>query len=274
MDVGKLKHERDSARREVRTISVDNRGKISELRSHFSKASELKVLRDKENSLANEFRGKRDSLKEQISASKQKLSQMRGKMRSEGAGRNPAAIQEEVERLEWILQTEDLSPKEEKDLSKKIKDLLKQMPQAQGFQQLLKDYSAERASLGKLIEQEKHFHEKALEHSKKAQAAHGSLIAESKSITSLQQSISKSMELLKEKEGAAEEKHEALVKSVGERKLKEMEERQRELRNEARIMQAQQKKLENKAKAIYDRLKAGEKISREEMMVLQQSGIL
>ena len=90
----------------------------------------------------------------------------------------------------------------------------------------------------------------------------------------LQQSLSQTMELLKEKEGAAVEKHGELVKVVGERKLHEMEERQREMRDEARRMQAQQRKIEDKARAIYGRLKAGEKISREEMMVLQQSGIL
>ncbi len=274
MDVSKLKQERDSARKEVRTISVDNRDKISQLRAHFAKASELKALRDKENSLANEFRKKRDSLKDQIVSSKQKLSEMRGKMRSEGSGRNPAAIQEEIERMEWFQQTEDLNAKEEKELSKKIKELLKQMPQAQGFQQLLKEYSAERDKLKKLIEQEKGFHEKTFEHSKKAQASHDALIAESKKISALQQSLSQTMELLKAKEGAAVEKHGELVKVVGERKLHEMEERQREMRDEARRMQAQQRKIEDKARAIYGRLKAGEKISREEMMVLQQSGIL
>ncbi len=274
MDAGKLKQERDSARREVRTISIENRNKITQLRSHFSKASELKALRDKENAHANEFRKRRENAKGQIASSKQKLSQMRGKMKAEGAGANPAAIQEEVERLEWLQQTEDLSPKDEKELSKKIKELLKQMPQAQGFQQLLKDYSAEKEKLKKLIEEEKRFHEKVVEHSKKAQESHEALLAESKKITASQESISKAMELLTQKEVLQEEKHGELVKIVGERKLREMEERQREMREEARRLQAQHKKIENKAKAIYDRLKAGEKISREEMMVLQQSGIL
>lgn len=274
MDVRKLKQERDSARREARGISIENRKKISELRQGLTKAGELKALRDKENAQSSGFRKKRDELKGRIDESKLKLAEMRGKMKQAGGGHNPAAIQEQIERMEWVQQTEDLSAKEEKELSKKIKELLKQMPQAQGFQQLLKDYSAEKENLGKLIKQEKELHEKLVEHSKKAQAAHDSLIAESKKISSTQESIAKSMEMLKEKEGAAGEKHGELVKAVGERKLKEMEEQQRRMRDEARRLHAQQKKIEDKAKAIYDRLKAGEKISREEMMVLQQSGIL
>ncbi|MFH1056243.1 MAG: hypothetical protein V1717_00375 [Candidatus Micrarchaeota archaeon] len=273
MDARTLKQERDSARREVRTIATANRDRIGELKQLFSKATELKLQRDKENSLAKEFREKRDGKKGQIDGCKAKLSELRGNMQSAGGGKNPMAIQEQVEQLEWYQQTEALSPKEEREMSKKITELRKQLPHAKEFQQAIAEYSQERKKLSTLISEERALHEKMLEHAKKAQDSHDKLIQTSKKIEGAQKSISATLEVLKEKEDVASEKHGELVKAVGEKRVREMEEYQREQAEKTRLQQAQHQKVVAKAKEIYERFKEGKKITSEELLVLQQSGL-
>lgn len=274
MDFHDLKKERDDAVKEVRTISVENRKKIGDLKQSFAKAGELKATRDKENGLAAEFRKKRDEAKAKADECKKKLFELRGKITAAGGGKNPTAIQEQVERLEWIQQTESLNAKEEKELAKRIKELMRELPQAEGFQSLMREYSAERDKLKKIFEEEKRYHEKMLEHSKKAQATHEALMAESKKIKHLQESVSSAMEVLKQKEGVADEKQVELVKTVGEKKLQEMEEHQREHAEEVRRQHAQHNKILEKAKEIYEKFKSGKKISSEDLTVLQQSGLV
>ena len=273
MDATKLKGERDEARREVRTIASDNREKITDLKQLFSKASQLKASRDRENHLASEFRQKRDAKKNELSPLREKLSEFKKKLSASGSG-NPAAIQEQIERLEWFQQTESLNAKEEKEMSKKIKDLRKQLPQAKEFHQLLADLSQTRKELGKLAEEEKALHEKMVEHSRKGNELHAELLQTSKKIDGVQKSISAAMELLKQKEGVAGEKHGELVKAVGEKKMREMEDRQRHQADEARRLHSDQQKIRSKAQKIYDRFKAGEKISTDELLVLRESGLL
>ena len=268
-----MKKERDEARSEVRAISSDNRNKITELRQLFSKATQLKASRDKENSVSNDLRQKRDGKKEEIAKLKENLSAIKAKLSQAGAG-NPMAIHEQIERLEWFQQTESLSAKEEKEFSKKIKDLRKQLPEAKEFQGLLMELAETRKALGKLIDEEKALHEKVVEHSRKADHLHKDLLQDSRKIGDVQKSISTAMTLLKEKETDAGEKHGQLVKAVGERKLHEMEQRQRHQAEETRHLQAQQNKIVEKAKKIYGRFKSGEKISTDELLVLSESGLL
>ena len=167
-----------------------------------------------------------------------------------------------------------MSQFEEKEFSKKIKDLRKQLPAATEFQGLLRELSETRNALGKLIEEEKALHEKMVEHSRKADQLHKGLLDDSKKIGEVQKSISTAMTLLKEKETDAGEKHGQLVKAVGERKLHEMEQNQRHEAEEARHLQAQKNKIVEKAKKIYARFKSGEKISTDELLVLSESGLL
>ena len=273
MGVREIKQERDDLRKEVRSISSDNRQRISDLKGLFLKAGDLKSSRNRENELSNEFRLKRDSKKEEILALKAQVSELRKKISSAGGG-NPLALQEEIEHLEWIQQTEASSPREEKEFAKKIAELRKQMPQAREFQQLYAEYSQVKAKLGKLIGEEKALHDKVVEHSRKADDSHKQLLAESRKIDGIQKNISSSLEFLKEKEGMADEKHKELVNVAGERKIREMEEHQKEQREHAKRMDAQQRKIVEKGKEIFDRFKGGGKISYEEMLVLQQSGLL
>src|SRR3989344_7877880 len=210
MDAGEIKRERDDLRKEVRSVSSENRKRISDLKELFLKASDLKASRNRENELSNEFRAKRDAKKEEIAKLKEQSAELRKKISSAGGG-NPLALQEEIEHLEWIQQTEASSPKQEKELAKKISELRKQLPQARDFQQVLSEYSQLKAKLKKLFDEEKRFHEKTVEHSKKADGLHKQLLKESKKIDEIQKSISSSLEFLKEKEGMADEKHKELV---------------------------------------------------------------
>ncbi|HLC38432.1 MAG TPA: hypothetical protein VJI71_03195 [Candidatus Norongarragalinales archaeon] len=274
MDARELKIERDSARREAKNISFDNRKKISELKELFDKTKELKNSRDKENDLSAELRQKREEAKIQASQCKARLYELRKKMTDAGEGKNPIALQDEVERLEWIQQTESLNSKEEKQFAKQISELRKQLPKAKEFQDVLVGYYAERKKLRELETKEREFHSKMVEHSNKAKALHDQLMAASKQIDSLQKSISSAIGILEKKFSEADEKHAELVKTVGEHKVREMEERQKEHADHSRRLQAQHQKVVEKAKAIYSRFKTGEKISLDEMMVLRDSGLL
>lgn len=273
-DYTQLRQERDNANQEVKSIAIENRKKINDLKQSFVKAGELKSARNKENELAAEMRKKRDHAKEKIAESKKKLDEMREKMRSIEGSRNAAAIQQELDRLEWIQQTESLNPKEEKELAKQIKELGKTLPQIQGFEKLVHELTAEREKIKKLIDDETRSHEKMIEHSKKAQELHDSLIAESKKIKALQESLSSTMQMLAEKRSAANEKHEEFVKTVSEHRVRQTQEHQTEETHHARAEQAHKKKLQEKAKEIYERFKSGGKITAEDLLLLQQSGIL
>ncbi len=273
-DYTQLKQERDNANQEVKSISIENRKKINDLKQSFAKAGELKAARNKENELSADLRKKRDHAKEKIAESKKKLDEMREKMRSIEGSRNAAALQQEIDRLEWIQQTEPLNPKEEKELAKRIKELGKELPQIQGFEKLVHDFAAERDKIKKAIDDETRFHEKMVEHSKKAQELHDSLIAESKKIKALQESLSSSMQMLTEKQGAADEKHHEFVKTANEHRARQTQEHQTEETHHARAEQVHKSKLQEKAKEIYDRFKSGGKITSEDLLLLQQSGIL
>jgi uncharacterized coiled-coil DUF342 family protein len=274
MDARDLKDERDSARREAKDISLDNRKKIADLKELFSKTKELKNARDKENDNAAQFRQKRDETKSQMAECKIRLSEARKKMTEGGEGKNPIAIQDEIERLEWIQQTESLNAREEKEFSKQISELKKQLPKAKDFQGVLASYYSERKKLRELEAKEREFHSKMMEHSSKAKQLHDELMQASKKIETLQKNISSAIEMLDKKFSLADEKHAELVKVVGETKVKEMEERQKEHAEHSRRLQTQHQKVVEKAREIYSKFKAGGKISLDEMLVLRESGLL
>lgn len=267
-----MKKERDLANSEVKKISIENRAKIGELQNLFVQTKELKRQRDEENAKTAEARAKREELKPPIAEAKAKIDELRKKISSESG--SPMRIQEELEKLEWIQQTESLSPKQDKELSKKIKDLRKQLPKLQESQSAFAEFKVEKQKIYELISKEKAFHEQVVEHSKKAKALHEELLKASKKISAIQKSLSSSMELLSQKKEDADEKHGKLLQVAGEENARRAEQRQHHEKEESKHKQVQHNKIVDKAKAIYEKFKAGEKISREDLMTLSQSGLL
>ena len=240
--------------------------KVAEEREEFNKtAREQRKIRDelnaslKENlNKAIEFRNERNEINKQVEEAKKARNEANAKIKSlewNSGKRNKIKIENEIKKIDKIIETRVLDIKKENQLVKNANDLRKQL------MEIHEDEAAkgEAEELKKVSEEE---HEKVIELSEKAQAAHEEMLKYFRKTDDIRTAADEAHKKFIEARRNASEKHEefkailsdihVINKKLGSNKNRE--ERQR-------------------AQEIFEKFKQGGKVSTEEILLLQKYNI-
>ncbi|MFH0922594.1 MAG: hypothetical protein V1811_00880 [Candidatus Micrarchaeota archaeon] len=271
-----FREQRDSASQKAREISAKNRDNITKLKQLLAEAAEEKSARDVETHKVAGFKAKRSEKNGQAIALKKELSQLNEDLKkySEAGGENPLALEAEIERQEWFLQTEVTNPRAERELSKKISELRKKLPAVKEAREILNKIRAKRSELKAVIDEGERIHAEVGKHAQLSQEHHDNLMKAQEKASKLQGFVSQALSELDEKRGEAQEAHEKLVEL---RKNREEEETKRvgvEEHERLQDLRKMKRDLSKQAEVIFERFKSGEKISMDEIHILRESGLV
>ncbi len=260
--------------RKVSELAAKNGADISRFKDVTARIRLEKNRRNELNSKTKELREKRRTLIDRIKQLRDKLGKVLAGLKESSDALSIESLQNQIESLEWTQQTEDLSAKQEKEFSKKIRELEKLLPKALHA----KDSRAEIAALRRQISEESAAIE-ALDKSLKpvlteANAHHERVLALYKEAEQLSRTITYNFAQLDMARLEADSSFGEYSKTK-EKILREEKAQKDALRKELESQKKTEKeKIADKARTVFEAFKRGKKISTDEFRILQESGLL
>ena len=257
--------------------------KVAEEREEFNKtAREQRKIRDelnaslKENlNKAIEFRNERNEINKQVEEAKKARNEANAKIKSlewNSGKRNKIKIENEIKKIDKIIETRVLDIKKENQLVKNANDLRKQL------MEIHEDEAAkgEAEELKKVSEEE---HEKVIELSEKAQAAHEEMLKYFRKTDDIRTAADEAHKKFIEARRNASEKHEefkailsdihVINKKLGSNKPK----RRKSDKKGSSSGGNKNREEKQRAQEIFEKFKQGGKVSTEEILLLQKYNI-
>lgn len=267
-----LRKERDRLNDEARkhaeerdTFNAQVRGLVNEANEHKKRRDELnegvkrsKELRDEANKAADEAQKAADAMR-------------RERMPDGSPGESIAKLKKEARMLEMQHMTVVLTVAKEKALMERLKEIGKLIRAKEG--QLRSDPELKSAleKADELKEKAEKSHAKVGEMAEKAQAEHDAMIKLYKSSDKLRKQADKLQEKFVIAKMEADKIHKAYIEVVNDIHFLEDE---RANAQAGRPSEAQQARGEAAAEAVFQKFKAGEKLSTEDLLTLQKAGLL
>ena len=256
--------------------------KVAEEREEFNKtAREQRKIRDelnaslKENlNKAIEFRNERNEINKQVEEAKKARNDANAKIKSlewNSGKRNKIKIENEIKKIDKIIETRVLDIKKENQLVKNANDLRKQL------MEIHEDEAAkgEAEELKKVSEEE---HEKVIELSEKAQAAHEEMLKYFRKTDDIRTAADEAHKKFIEARRNASEKHEEFKAILSDihvinKKLGSNKPKRRKSDNKGSSGSNKNREERQRAQEIFEKFKQGGKVSTEEILLLQKYNI-
>ncbi len=256
--------------------------KVAEEREEFNKtAREQRKIRDelnaslKENlNKAIEFRNERNEINKQVEEAKKARNEANAKIKSlewNSGKRNKIKIENEIKKIDKIIETRVLDIKKENQLVKNANDLRKQL------MEIHEDEAAkgEAEELKKVSEEE---HEKVIELSEKAQAAHEEMLKYFRKTDDIRTAADEAHKKFIEARKNASAKHEEFKAILSDihvinKKLGSNKPRRRKSENKSSSGGNKNREEKERAEEIFEKFKQGGKLSTEELLLLQKYNI-
>ena len=245
--------------------------KSKQIKELINKIKDNKSKRDALTSEVKELKPKRDSINKGTSPKSAELAKLRKEKESvKSAVREPpSSIKREMEKLEFMIETEAISFSKEQQLMKKIKELRKLYDSASDIEYANKKIRESAESIRKMRSESNQVHKSIQEKAKQSQAPHEEILKISSEIDKLkaeeQEAFNKFSELkrkftetnyqLKEKLKAMNGVKNALDKISSDKRDK----KKREIESF----------LKSKEEEVNQKLKRGEKLTTEDLLVFQ-----
>ncbi|HDI74424.1 MAG: hypothetical protein DRJ52_00515 [Thermoprotei archaeon] len=280
--IAETRAERDEYNNRVRELSA----KIRELRKSIAERREaLKSLREEYSKVVeefNEYRNRKNSLKEVLKGLRAERREVINEMRKLRAKvrnideKNERELRSKLEALEWEYQTKSLSSEEEKIYVNKINELLEQIAVIEKYKRLQDRLNDIEAELEKIRTEYEEILSKLSELYKKRNEMRENIGALKNEISNIRNIIDDLRRTRDETKKRADEKHQQLIQMLTKRKelLKEIEKEQllRKAQIIAKTIADRRKELEKKAVHIKEKIKRGERITFEEFKILVELG--
>jgi phosphoserine phosphatase len=252
-----LKKEVSILRKELSNFNSRKKDIIESIKEKNRKAEDFKAKRDRFNSKIQELKKERGAINSLI----KELFTNYKELRQNAPNKDFKKMEVELNRLEWTLQTRVLKVEKEDELVKRIEVLKTELKDFKDLIALSKEIDSKKLKSKKI-------HAKILAHSKESQTYHEGFLENIKEIRAFEGKIDV---VNQEKESLTtklEEFKEALkVKEEELKKLSESIESEEKQRQEKSVGE-----LKKEAKLIYERFKKGEKLSTEDLFLLQRFG--
>lgn len=256
--------------------------KVADEREEFNKeAREQRKIRDelnaslKENlNKAIEFRNERNEINKEVEAAKKARNEANAKIKNlewNSGKRNKVKIENEIKKIDKIIETRVLDIKKENQLVKNANDLRKQLMEIHEDESV----KAEADELRKKSEEE---HEKVIELSEKAQAAHEEMLKYFRKTDDIRTAADEAHKKFIEARRNASEKHEEFKAILSDihvinKKLGSNKPKRRKSDNKGSSGSNKNREERQRAQEIFDKFKQGGKVSTEEILLLQKYNI-
>ena len=255
---------------------------VADEREEFNKtAREQRKIRDelnaslKENlNKAIEFRNERNEINKQVEEAKKARNEANSKIKNiewNSGKRNKIKIENEIKKIDKIIETRVLDIKKENQLVKNANDLRKQL------MEIHEDEAAkgEVEELKKVSEKE---HEKVIELSEKAQAAHEEMLKYFRKTDDIRTAADDAHKKFIEARRNASEKHEEFKAILSDihvinKKLGSNKPKRRKSDNKGSSGANKNREEKQRAQEIFEKFKQGGKVSTEEILLLQKYNI-
>ena len=256
--------------------------KVAEEREEFNKtAREQRKIRDelnaslKENlNKAIEYRNERNEINKEVEAAKKARNEANNKIKSlewNSGKRNKIKIENEIKKIDKIIETRVLDIKKENQLVKNANDLRKQLMEIHEDESV----KAEADELRKKSEEE---HEKVIELSEKAQAAHEEMLKYFRKTDDIRTAADEAHKNFVEARRNASAKHEEFKDILSDihvinKKLGSNKPKRRKSDNKGSSGGNKNREERQRAQEIFEKFKQGGKVSTEEILLLQKYNI-
>ena len=256
--------------------------KVAEEREEFNRiAKEQRKIRDelnaslKENlNKAIEYRNERNEINKEVEAAKKARNEANSKIKSlewSSGKRDKIKIENEIKKIDKIIETRVLDIKKENQLVKNANDLRKQLMEIHEDESV----KTEAQELKKVSEEE---HEKVIELSEKAQEAHEEMLTYFRKTDDIRTAADEAHKKFIEARKNASAKHEefkAILSDIHVINKKLGSNKPKKRRNENKGSSGGNKNREEKERAeeIFAKFKQGGKVSTEEILLLQKYNI-
>jgi phosphoserine phosphatase len=256
--------------------------KIAEEREEFNRiAREQRKIRDelnaslKENlNKAIEFRNERNEINKEVEAAKKARNEANQKIKNlewNSGKRNKVKIENEIKKIDKIIETRVLDIKKENQLVKNANDLRKQLMEIHEDESV----KAEADELRKKSEEE---HEKVIELSEKAQASHEEMLKYFRKTDDIRTAADEAHKKFIEARRNASAKHEEFKAVLSDihvinKKLGSNKPKRRKSDNKGSSGGNKNREERQRAQQIFEKFKKGGKVSTEEILLLQKYNI-
>ena len=256
--------------------------KVAEEREEYNKiAKEQRKIRDelnaslKENlNKAIEYRNERNEINKAVEAAKKARNDANNKIKNlewSSGKRDKIKIENEIKKIDKIIETRVLDIKKENQLVKNANDLRKQLMEIHEDESV----KTEAQELKKVSEEE---HEKVIELSEKAQAAHEEMLKYFRKTDDIRTAADEAHKKFIEARKNASAKHEEFKAILSDihvinKKLGSNKPRRRKSENKSSSGGNKNREEKERAEEIFEKFKKGGKVSTEEILLLQKYNI-
>ena len=256
--------------------------KVADEREEFNKiAKEQRKIRDelnaslKENlNKAIEFRNERNEINKQVEAAKKARNEANNKIKNlewSSGKRDKIKIENEIKKIDKIIETRVLDIKKENHLVKNANDLRKQLMEIHEDESV----KTEAQELKKLSEEE---HEKVITLSEKAQEAHEEMLTYFRKTDDIRTAADEAHKKFIEARKNASAKHEEFKAILSDihvinKKLGSNKPKKRKNDNKGGAGANKNREEKERAEEIFAKFKQGGKVSTEEILLLQKYNI-
>ncbi|WP_295112839.1 phosphoserine phosphatase SerB [uncultured Methanobrevibacter sp.] len=256
--------------------------KVADEREEFNKiAKEQRKIRDelnaslKENlNKAIEFRNERNEINKAVEAAKKARNEANSKIKNlewSSGKRDKIKIENEIKKIDKIIETRVLDIKKENQLVKNANDLRKQLMEIHEDESV----KSEAQELKKVSEEE---HEKVIELSEKAQEAHEEMLTYFRKTDDIRTAADEAHKKFIEARKNASAKHEEFKAILSDihvinKKLGSNKPKRRKSDNKGHSGANKNREEKERAEEIFEKFKKGGKVSTEEILLLQKYNI-
>jgi uncharacterized coiled-coil DUF342 family protein len=269
-----MKEERDRMNLEAKKW-VNKRNALNEKVKNMRKdASEIKEQRDALNNQVQQLKKMRDQLNAQGKGKSNQILTLQKKINKLNENKpqgNMRQVAKQIEEIDWKIQTNSLSVKEEQELVNQIRQLEIQLFDQKRIEKVkdqLFEIRNEQKSLGT---EAKTIHEKMFELAEKSQKLHTQMLSILNKASEQQAAADEAHKKYVEVKQLALQKHEKCVELVG--KIKAIQQELRETTDKKQIIRQGELKEELEKRAL-TKMKSGEKLLWEEFQILAEKGLL
>ena len=256
--------------------------KVADEREEFNKeAREQRKIRDelnaslKENlNKAIEYRNERNEINKEVEAAKKARNEANAKIKNlewNSGKRNKVKIENEIKKIDKIIETRVLDIKKENQLVKNANDLRKQL------MEIHEDESA-KAEADELRKESEEAHEKVIALSEKAQAAHEEMLKYFRKTDDIRTAADDAHKKFIQARRDAAAKHDEFKAILSDihvinRKLGSNKPKRRKSDKKGSSGANKNREEKQRAEEIFEKFKQGGKVSTEELLLLQKYNI-
>jgi len=272
-DAEKHRRLRDDLNKQTKEWAIKRDGLNAQVREFVEEAGKRREERDSFNQKVRESKDLRDEWNQKVTKIYEEVAVFKKDIPEE-KGTPIKQLKRQLNELEYTQQTQTLKKEQEADIIKKISLLAREIEEKEKAMEHGAEAKEAYQRLRDAKAQAETYHKAVSEYAEKAQVAHDAMIGFYDQADRLRKEADAAQEKFIECKTQADEEHKKHIEQI--KTIHEMDKDFNEAKG--KVKAAKKKKADSEfkkeAKEIFERFKAGEKLSTEDLMALQKSGYL